>query len=159
MSELRLESDGFESLADEVLSKGDTLRFRARGISMQPFIRDGDILEIQPNVGELFRTTDIVLCKSPKGKLVAHRIVGIKPGGEGRAKLIIQGDALGQPDGNIDPGDVLGRVVAVIRDGEYKRVDTPFMRFAGHLWMRVVPTGRQFHNNLVQFKKYLTTKR
>ena len=158
MSELRLESDGFESLVDEVLSKGDTLRFRARGISMQPFIRDGDILEIQPSGGELFRTTDIVFCKSPKGNLVAHRIVGIKPG-EGRDKLIIQGDALGQPDGYIDTGDVLGRVVAVIRDGENKRVDTPFMRFAGHLWMRVVPTGRQFHNNLVQFKKYLTTKR
>ena len=159
MSELRLESDGFESLADEVLSKGDTLRFRARGISMQPFIRDGDILEIQPNVGELFRTTDIVLCKSPKGKLVAHRIVGIKPGGEGRGKLIIQGDALGQPDGNIDPGEVLGRVVAVIRDGEYKRVDTLFMRFAASLWIWIAPTGRQFRNNLSLFKRYLTSKR
>ncbi len=158
MSELRLESDGFESLADEVLSKGDNLRFRARGISMQPFIRDGDILEIQPNGGELFRTTDIVLCKIPKGKLVAHRIVGIKPG-EGRDKLIIQGDALGLPDGYIDPGKVLGRVVAVIRDGEYKRVDTPFMRFAGHLWVWVVPTGRHFRNNLARFKRYLTSKR
>ena len=158
MSELRLESDGFESLIDEVLSKGDTLRFRARGVSMQPFIRDGDILEIQPNGGELFRTTDIVLCKSPKGKLVAHRIVGIKPG-EGHDKLIIQGDALGQPDGNIDPGDVLGKVVAVIHDGGYRRVDTPLMRFAGHLWVRIVPAGRQFRNNLVRFKRYLTSKR
>ena len=158
MSELRLESDGFESLVDEVLSKGGTLRFRARGISMQPFIRDGDILEIQPNGGKLFRATDIVLCKSPKGKLVAHRIVRIKLG-EGRDKLIIQGDALRIPDGDIDPRDVLGRVVAVIRDGEYKRVDTPFMRFAGHLWVRVVPAGRQFRNNLVRFKRYLTSKR
>ena len=125
---------------------------------MHPFIRDGDILEIQPNGGELFRTTDIVLCKSPKGKLVAHRIVGIKPG-EGRDKLIIQGDALEQLDGNIDPGEVLGRVVAVIRDGEYKRVDTPFMRFAAYLWIWIVPTGRQFRNNLVRFKRYLTSKR
>ncbi len=158
MSEFRLESEGFESLVDEVLSKGDTLRFRARGISMQPIICDGDILEIQPNGGELFRTTDIVLCKSPKGKLVAHRIVGIKPG-EGRDKLIIQGDALGQPDGNIDPGEVLGRVVAVIRDGEYRRVDTPFMRFAAYLWIGIVPAGRQFRNNLVRFKRYLTSKR
>ena len=158
MSEFRLESDGFESLADEVLSKGDTLRFRASGVSMQPFIRDGDILEIQPNGSELSRTTDIVLCKTPKGNLVAHRIVGIKPG-EGCGKLIIQGDALGQPDGNIDQGEVLGRVVAVIRDGEYKRVDTPFMRFAGHLWMRIAPAGRQFRNNLARFKRYLTSKR
>ncbi len=158
MSELRLESDGFESLIDEVLSKGDTLRFRARGVSMQPFIRDGDILEIQPNGGELFRTTDIVLCKSPKGKLVAHRIVGIKPV-EGRDKLIIQGDALWQLDGNIDTGDVLGRVVAVIRDGEYKRMDTTFMRFAAYLWIGIVPAGRQFRSNLVLFKRYLTSKR
>ena len=156
MSEFHLESYRFESLADEVLSKGGTLRFRARGISMQPFIRDGDILEIQPNGGVLLSTTDIVLCKSPKGNLVAHRIVGIKSG-EGRGKLIIQGDALGQPDGNIDTGEVLGRVVAVIRDGEYKRVDTPFMRFAVHSWIRIVPAGRQFRNNLVRFKRYLTT--
>jgi len=158
MSELRLESDGFESLVDEVLSKGDTLRFRASGISMQPFIRDGDILEIQPSGGELFRTTDIVLCKSPKGRLVAHRIVGIKPE-EGRDKLIIQGDALWQLDGNIDTGEVLGRVVAVIRDGEYKRVDTPFMRFAAYLWIGIVPAGRQFRNTLARFKGYLTSKR
>jgi len=156
MSELRLESDGFESLVDEVLSKGDTLRFRARGISMQPFIHDGDILEIQPNEGKLFRTTDIVLCKSPTASLVAHRVVGTEME-DGRGKLIIQGDALGQPDGNIDPGDVLGRVVAVIRDGEYKRVDTPFMRFAGHLWIRIAPTGRQIRNNLVRYKKFLTS--
>ena len=158
MSEFRLESDGFESLVDEVLSKGDNLRFRARGISMQPFIRDGDILEIKPNGGVFFCTTDIVLCKIPKGNLVAHRIVGIKPG-EGRDKLIIQGDALGIPDGYIDPGDVLGKVVAVIRDGEYRRVDTQLMRFVGHLWIRVVPAGRQFRNNLVLFKRYLTSKR
>ena len=155
MSELRLESGGFESLADEVLSKGDNLRFRARGISMQPFIRDGDILEIQPNAGVQFRTTDIVLCKSPKGHLVAHRVIGTEIE-NGRGVLIIQGDALGQPDGNIDPGEVLGRVVAVIRDGEYKRVDTPFMRFAARLWIGIAPTGRQFRDTLLQFKKQLT---
>ena len=154
MSELRLESDGFESLADEVLSKGDTLRFRARGISMQPFIHDGDILEIKPNGGILFRRTDIVLCKIPTGRLVAHRVVGTEMG-EDPGKLLIQGDALGQPDGNIDPGEVLGRVVAVIRDGEYRRVDTPFMRFAARLWIGIAPTGRQFRNTLIQFKKQL----
>ena len=155
MSELRLESDGFESLAGEVLSQGDTLRFRARGISMQPFIRDGDILEIQLDGGELYRRTDIVLCKIPTGRLVAHRVVGTEMG-DGRGKLIIQGDALGQPDGSIDPGEVLGRVVAVIRDGEYKRVDTPFMRFAARLWIGIAPAGRQFRNTLFQFKKKLT---
>ena len=122
---------------------------------MQPFIRNGDILEIQPNGGVLLRTTDIVLCKSPNGSLVAHRIVGIKRG-EGRGKLIIQGDALGIPDGYIDPGDVLGRVVAVIRDGEYRRMDTLFMRFAARLWIGIVPAGRQFRNTLFQFKKKLT---
>ena len=154
MSELRLESNGFESLADEVLSKGDNLRFRARGISMQPFIRNGDILEIQPDGGGEFRTTDIVLCKSPKGHLVAHRVTGTEIE-DGRGKLIIQGDALGQPDGSIDPGEVLGRVVAVIRDGEYRRVDTPFMRFAARLWIGIAPTGRQFRDILIQFKKQL----
>ena len=157
MSELRLESGGIESLADGVLSKGGTLRFRARGISMQPFIRDGDILEIQLDGGELYRRTDIVLCKIPTGRLVAHRVVGTEMG-DGRGKLIIQGDALRQPDGNIDPGEVLGRVVAVIRDGEYKRVDTPFMRFAARIWIRIVPAGRQFRNTLLQLKKTIDSE-
>ncbi|MFC2043560.1 S24/S26 family peptidase [Chloroflexota bacterium] len=155
MSELRLEPDRFESLADEVLSKGDTLRFRARGISMQPFIHDGDILEIQPNGGVIFSTTDIVLCKSPQGHLVAHRVMGTEME-DGRGRLIIQGDALGRPDGSINPGEVLGRVVAVIRDGEYKRVDTPLMRIAARLWIGIAPTGRQFRDTLLQFKKQLT---
>ncbi|MEA3438827.1 MAG: hypothetical protein U9R58_00935 [Chloroflexota bacterium] len=47
-SELALSGEALRELMREVLSKGVPVRFRARGWSMEPFIRNGDLICVSP---------------------------------------------------------------------------------------------------------------
>ena len=99
-----------------VLEKGKSFRFRARGTSMRPFIRDGDTLTIaplatgRPRRGEavvVFRPSEIRPC------LLVHRIVGVHERG-----FAIQGDAADCEPESIPPEAIVGRVVRVERGGK-----------------------------------------
>jgi len=158
MSLLRLDSEGFISLAEEVLSKGDALRFQASGISMLPFIRNGDILEIKPIELQLPVPWDIILCTIPNGKLVAHRIVAVKQVG-GHQEFLIQGDGLVEPDGYIEPENMLGKVVGVVHNSGYRRLDTDLMKLAARLWHFIAPAVRHFRWYVSKAKQYLVLDR
>ena len=54
---ISLNRDEFAELALQILDDGNSLKFRAHGESMNPFIRNGDILEVQPVPGI---NTDVV---------------------------------------------------------------------------------------------------
>jgi hypothetical protein len=43
---------GLVELARAVLAKGKSFRFHAPGLSMTPFIRDGDFVTIGPDFGD-----------------------------------------------------------------------------------------------------------
>ena len=79
MSVLRLNGSEFHDLAGQILDSGHRLRFQASGGSMQPFIHDGDILEVAPLVGEHVRRGDVLLVKATNGKWLAHRVVKTRP--------------------------------------------------------------------------------
>jgi hypothetical protein len=167
-SELSFGSDQFADLAKEILDKGRSLRFRARGLSMRPTIRDGDLLEIQPIAASAetglaktgfaetcftetcFTETcfghihlgDILLYqyygqtvnpdRNEGRQLLVHRVVRKKKVGD-QPMLLIQGDAVLQPDGWVDPRQVLGRVSRIERAGSQPvsttfRLDTAGMK-------------------------------
>jgi hypothetical protein len=135
MSELAVSSADLEALAAAVLSTGSSFRFRARGASMRPSIRDGDILEIQPvDAGAICRG-DVVLCRAGEGRLFAHRVIRVTRM-DGRMMVATQGDALACPDGLFAPEQVLGRAVAVEREGRRARLDTLWQRLSGLLWTK-----------------------
>lgn len=128
----------FSELAAEILQNGHALRFQARGGSMVPFIKDGDVVEVQPVEAATIRRGDVVLCRDGSGRVLVHRVVGVNREA-GRAALVIQGDALARPDGRIPPGDVLGQVVAVERGGKRFELNGGRWRMAGQLWTRLWP--------------------
>ncbi len=64
----------FEEVIRELLEQGLSVRFQARGASMSPAIRDGQIVEITPVIVSKLRKDDIVLAKSNEGFRL-HRIV------------------------------------------------------------------------------------
>ena len=64
----------FEEMIRELLGKGLCARFQARGASMSPAIRDGDMVEVAPAVARRLRPDDIVLAKSGHGFRL-HRLV------------------------------------------------------------------------------------
>ena len=145
MSTLEMGQANFAVLASEILGGGSGLRFRARGVSMQPFIRDGDILEVQPPGVAALRRGDVVLCHLGGGRLVAHRVVRIIRENSGATTAVTQGDALTCPDLPVSWEQVLGHVVAVERRGKRIGLDTPLQRLAGITWMCLSPCGQWLH--------------
>ena len=112
--ELPLSGTALLELMQAVLAKGVPFRFRARGWSMTPFIRDGDIITITPIQDQRLVLGDIVAFTRPaENRLVVHRIVN-RHGSD----FMIQGDcAPDHPDGVIPVSNLLGRVVRIERDG------------------------------------------
>jgi len=68
------DSASFEVLSRELLNAGFSVRFQARGASMSPCIRDGQIVHVTPVIVSKLRKGDIVLTKGHSGFRV-HRLV------------------------------------------------------------------------------------
>ncbi len=74
MIESGLDSNAFEEVIRELLGQGLSACFEARGASMSPAIRDGEVVEITPVIVSKLRKGDIVLAKS-NNRFRLHRIV------------------------------------------------------------------------------------
>jgi hypothetical protein len=115
--EYALSGAGLLELMSAALARGACFRFTARGFSMDPFVRDGDVLTVarlrrRPGLGQ------VVAVRGPAtGRLVVHRVVAHASGG-----VLVRGDGAGQADGVTAPRDVLGVVVSVERGGRRVRL-------------------------------------
>ncbi len=113
VGELRLSGQALLELMRAVLARGLPFRFCARGWSMTPFIRDGDVLTVSPlqqspGLGEV-----VAFVRPGIEKLVVHRVVAR----HGAASLV-QGDAESEyADRLVLRGNLLGRVIRVERNG------------------------------------------
>jgi hypothetical protein len=148
MPEIDINRIDFLSLADDILSHGHVLRFRARGLSMRPFVRDGDILVVHPWKNTNSNLGDILLYQTPPvkntgdGRIFVHRLVG-KRNLAGKTAYQLQGDALIYPDALVFPERIMGRAVQVERGSRSWRLDTPGQRYFALFWVYVA--------NLVKF--------
>lgn len=112
--QLSLSGAALIDLIQAVLNKGALFRFQARGFSMAPFIRDGDVIVISPLSADSFRLGKVVVFIQPGiDKLVVHRIVGKVCGA-----FLIKGDNMSDADGVIPKSRILGCVTRVERNGE-----------------------------------------
>jgi uncharacterized repeat protein (TIGR01451 family) len=99
----------FAAVCEAVLRAGARVRFQARGQSMQPNVRDGDVVEIAAAGRAGLRRGDIVLTRNGE-KLLLHRAVGCDAD---TGAVVTRGDS-----GIIDdaPADaLLGRVISIER--------------------------------------------
>jgi len=101
----------FETTITDVLGRGVPVRFHATGQSMLPAIRSGEHMHVSPLGGAPLRIGDVVLARSG-GRLLAHRIVRMSA-----QSVITRGDNAHRTDPSLSPGDILGRVTHVERDG------------------------------------------
>jgi phage repressor protein C with HTH and peptisase S24 domain len=93
--ELSLSGAALTELLTAVLAKGKAFRFRARGWSMSPFVRDGDVITVSPLRGRRPETGAIVAFVHPgTGRVAVHRIVDAGPGG-----YLVRGDNTDSADG------------------------------------------------------------
>ena len=114
MSSERLGLIDFLDLSDILLRHG-TFRFRVASGSMYPALRKGDQLMVEPASPAQFQVGDLLLYHH-RGQLICHRVVALDTA-EAGPRIITKGDATTGPGEVLEPGQVLGRVVAVRRRG------------------------------------------
>jgi hypothetical protein len=97
-------SELFEDLSRELMRDGLSVRFQARGASMSPCIRDGEIVHVAPVIVTKLRKGDIVLIKSNHGFRI-HRLVVAD---HEKDFFITRGDCGQQDDPAVRGDEILG---------------------------------------------------
>jgi hypothetical protein len=116
--ELPLSGPALSALLQAVLQRGVPFRFRAKGFSMSPFIKDGDVITVSPLAGARPRLGEVVAFqRNGSDALVVHRVVGWR--GD---SIAIQGDFLPAADDIVPRSRILGRVKRVERGGREVRL-------------------------------------
>jgi uncharacterized repeat protein (TIGR01451 family) len=100
----RTQSKLFEAFTRELLAGGSRIRFEARGASMSPAIRDGEIVHVRPAVPGDLRRGDLVLIKV-QGRICLHRLVVADAK---RDVFITRGDCGLQDDPAVSGEGILG---------------------------------------------------
>jgi hypothetical protein len=95
-----------------------SIRFQARGGSMRPFIRNGDILTISPLAGRSPRLGEVIAFFHPiSGQVIVHRLIRRRGG-----LFWMQGDSVGDREGPVERGQILGYVSGLERAGRPRRL-------------------------------------
>jgi len=111
--ELKLSGPALVEILQAVLDKRVPVRFRAKGSSMTPFIKDGDVITVFPLEGSQPRLGDIVAFTHPVTRsLAVHRLIG-KKGPDFRFK----GDNVSGIEDIVALNSLLGCVKLVERNG------------------------------------------
>jgi signal peptidase len=103
-------------LAAEVNRRFGILQLLVSGSSMVPAVRPGDVLHVRHSeVGDLSKGDIVVFRRA--GRLIAHRAMST-PGKSGKGLLVTRGDRVRRKDAPILGSELLGRVIAIERNGE-----------------------------------------
>ena len=101
-------------LIEAVHEKGASFRFQARGYSMTPAIRDGDVITVAPLKNIKIGRGDVLAFRHPeRPQLLVHRVLRKK-----EKCYFIKGDNCSDADGWIPAENILGIVTCVERQGK-----------------------------------------
>ncbi|HEX7501987.1 MAG TPA: signal peptidase I [Acidobacteriota bacterium] len=100
-------------LIEAVHEKGASFRFQAKGYSMTPAIRDGDVITVSPLKDAMPRRGDVVAFRHPdRPQLLVHRVLHAR-----EKKYYIKGDNTPEGDGWVPAENILGLISNVERLG------------------------------------------
>lgn len=100
----RPQTELFDAFAQRLLREGNAIRFQARGASMSPAIRDGEIVHVKSAVLTDLRKRDIVLVKTEMGFRLHRLVVANAP----QDVFITRGDCGQQDDPAVSRNEILG---------------------------------------------------
>lgn len=106
----------FVDVVSDLLRRGHSVRFRAKGGSMHPTIREGEAITVAPVLPGAIRRGDVILYRSGKS-VIAHRVARVTRLPNGGLVFVPRADASGSCDGCVDEAAILGKVTSVERDG------------------------------------------
>lgn len=126
----------FADVSRELLRSGQSIRFRALGVSMQPTIASGEMLTVEPVNPADIRCSEIILFRSRRRGLTAHRVLRIERS-HGVTRFVLKGDSCATPDEPIESEQILGRVVYVERGAHHIKLKGARARIAYKLRLRL----------------------
>lgn len=110
----------------DVLATGAAFQFRAKGHSMTPFIKTGDLItvapasKVKPSLGKV-----VAFIHPVTAHLVIHRVIARRG-----SSFLIQGDNISpQSDGWVPSQSILGCVTRIQRDGRRVTFGLGFERY------------------------------
>jgi len=114
-NELSLSGAAVAKLLKLVIERGKPFKFKARGWSMSPFIKNGDILTLSPLSTAFPQKGDVVGVIDPgTEKLLVHRVVGMNNG-----RYWIKGDSARKKEArSFELNSICGQVTQVERKGK-----------------------------------------
>ncbi len=123
-------NERFFAWVEAEIAEGRTVRFRLKGSSMFPLIRnERDVVVLSPCVAQELRVMDVVLFRY-RGKHVLHRIIR-KEG----SRLMLQGDGSYVAKEQCEVTEVVGKVRQIVRpSGRCIEVEGWRWKCCSHLW-------------------------
>jgi signal peptidase I len=135
---------------DLLLNLNQPIRFRAKGHSMYPHILNGDILEIEPVDPKRIQRGDILFHVTPRKNLIAHRCIRID-----HCIFYTKGDTAYGKGLQVRPEDILGRVRAIERNGNYISFQGNMPRVKNRLLASIAPQGAWLYPFLSRLSYHL----
>ena len=119
------------ALIRQQMGEGTAFRFRVTSGSMAPLIEVGDSVTVQQISLDELRRGDVVVYEDG-GTFRVHRLLSIH--GELSERLLVtRGDGVFHKDRAWSEGALMGKVVAVEKDGREVDLDTPVWRMTNQL--------------------------
>src|ERR1700732_4374792 len=103
-SKVFADSELFEEVVRPLLEQGLNVRFQARGASMSPAIRDGEVVQVTAVIVSELRKDDIVLTNSKNG----FRLHLIVVADCVRDEFVTRGDCGREDDPTLNGAQILG---------------------------------------------------
>jgi hypothetical protein len=114
VKQISMKDSDFADISEEILNRGDLIRFKAHGSSMIPLIRDGDLLTIEPLEPDDIKQGMVIFYRTAGEKCVAHRVTRVDIR-NGQRTLITRGDASPRSEEEVSEVKMLGQVIRIHR--------------------------------------------
>jgi len=134
-------------LLDELIKDGKRVRLTVSGSSMFPFIRNGDVVEIE-GLNSKIRVGDVLLVRKNEEIYVLHRVVKVEKG-----RFFLRGDYSSCLEGPFRKEDVVARAVIRYCGGKIYDLSRGWYRLAGMVWARTFPINHHTIRLLLGLKR------
>ena len=116
-------------LVREAFQQGRRVHLTAMGVSMRPFIRSGDVVELAAMGARTLTPGTVVLTETTEGKYLLHRLTRRTADG-----VFTRGDANFHEEGPFSPACVVARATGVVRGERVAPLDTGMRRIMAYAW-------------------------